>query len=105
MAKIKWTEKASSNLQTIHNYISKDSPIYATRFIKALVQATTKLETMPGCGRTVPELRTFGYREVIYQNYRIIYRLMEKDSAVEILSVVNARREIDNARNQDWELS
>jgi len=56
MGKIRWTEKASSNLQAIHDYISQDSKTYATRFIKSLIKATTKLETMPRCGRIVSEL-------------------------------------------------
>ncbi|MDP2846039.1 MAG: type II toxin-antitoxin system RelE/ParE family toxin [Candidatus Methanoperedens sp.] len=71
------TEKASSNLHAIHDYIAKDSKTYATRFIKSLIRATTKLEQMPRCGRTVPELEDYGFREVVYQNYRIVYRLVE----------------------------
>lgn len=47
MGKIKWTEKASSNLQAIYDYIARDSKIYAVRFIKSLIRATTKLEIMP----------------------------------------------------------
>lgn len=29
-----------------------------------------KLEMMPRCGRIVPEMDSYGFREVIYQNYR-----------------------------------
>lgn len=59
MGKIKWTEKASSNLQAIYDYIARDSKTYATRFIKSLIRATTKLEIMPRCGRIVPELESY----------------------------------------------
>jgi plasmid stabilization system protein ParE len=31
MGKVKWTEKVSSNLQAIHDYIARDSKTYATR--------------------------------------------------------------------------
>ncbi|MBW2072825.1 MAG: type II toxin-antitoxin system RelE/ParE family toxin [Deltaproteobacteria bacterium] len=75
MGQIKWTERASSNLQAIFEYISKDSRIYAARFVKALIAATRKLEMMPRCGREVPELENPELREVIYGNYRIIYRI------------------------------
>ena len=71
MARIRWTEKASKNLQSIHEYISWDSKIYAGRFVKALVKATKKFEMMPYCGRVVPEFDRNDLREVIYQNYRI----------------------------------
>ena len=73
MGKVKWTEKASSHLQAIHDYIAIDSKTYASRFIKSLIKATIKLEKMPRCGRIVPELESYGFREVIFQNYRIVY--------------------------------
>jgi addiction module RelE/StbE family toxin len=104
MGKIKWTEKASSNLQAIHDYIARDSKTYATRFIKSLIRATTKLEIMPRCGRIVPELESYGFREVIYQNYRIVYRIAEGSEDVEILAVVHGAREIKTAFRQEWEL-
>jgi len=47
MGKLKWTEKASKNLQAVFDYISKDSKVYAARYVKALVHSTKKLEKMP----------------------------------------------------------
>ena len=104
MGKIRWTEKASSNLQAIHDYIAKDSKTYATRFIKSLIKATTKLEMMPRCGRIVPELESYKFREVIYQDYRIVYRITEDAEDIEILAVVHGAREIKTAFRQEWEL-
>lgn len=105
MGKVKWTEKASSNLQAIHDYIAKDSKTYAARFIKSLIRATTKLEQMPRCGRMVPELEGYGFREVVYQNYRIVYRLVEGGEDVEILAVVHSAREINKVVRKEWELN
>ncbi len=104
MGKIKWAEKASNNLQAIHDYIAKDSKTYATRFVKSLIKATTKLEIMPRCGRVVPELETYSFREVIYQNYRIVYRIKEDLDDVEILAVVHGAREIKTVLRQEWDL-
>ncbi len=104
MGKIKWTERASSNLQAIHDYIARDSKTYATRFIKSLIKATTKLEIMPRCGRIVPELESYGFREVIFQNFRIVYRVIEGSEDVEILAVVHGAREIKSVLRQEWEL-
>ncbi|MDA8215833.1 MAG: type II toxin-antitoxin system RelE/ParE family toxin [Nitrospiraceae bacterium] len=103
MGKIRWAEKASSHLQTIHEYIARDSKIYATRFIRSLIKATTKLETMPRIGRVVPELENYGFREVIYQNYRIVYRITG-DEDVEILAVLHAARNFKKAFYEEWEL-
>ncbi len=85
MGKIKWTEKASNNLQAIHDYIAKDSIVYATRFIKSLIKTTAKLETLPHCGRVVPELEGYNFREVIYQNYRIVYRVVGNADNIKFL--------------------
>ncbi len=104
MGKIKWTERASSNLQAIHDYIARDSRTYAIRFIKSLIKATTKLEIMPRCGRIVPELESYGFREVIFQNFRIVYRVIEGSEDVEILAVMHSAREIKSVLRQKWEL-
>ena len=104
MGQIKWTEKASSNLQAIHDYIARDSKTYAIRFIKSLIKATTKLETMPRCGRIVPELESYCFREVIYQNYRIVYRITGESEDIEILAVVHRAHEIKTVFHQEWEL-
>ncbi|MDP2753025.1 MAG: type II toxin-antitoxin system RelE/ParE family toxin [Nitrospirota bacterium] len=88
----------------MHDYIARDSKTYATRFIKSLIKATTKLEIMPRCGRIVPELESYGFREVIFQNFRIVYRVIEGSEDVEILAVVHGAREIKSVLRQEWEL-
>ncbi len=105
MGKIRWTEKASSNLQAIQDYIAKDSKTYAARFIKSLIKATVKLEQMPRCGRIVPELEDYGFREVIFQNYRIVYRIVESSENIEILAVMHCARELNKAIRKQWELN
>ncbi|HAS17674.1 MAG TPA: type II toxin-antitoxin system RelE/ParE family toxin [Nitrospiraceae bacterium] len=104
MGEIKWTEKASSHLQSIHDYIAIDSKTYASRFIKSLIKATIKLEKMPRCGRIVPELESYGFREVIFRNYRIVYIVSEGRNDVEILAVVHGAREIKTVFQEEWEL-
>jgi addiction module RelE/StbE family toxin len=102
MGKIKWTEKSNSHLQAIYDYIARDSKTYAIRFIRSLIKATIKLETMPRIGRIVPEFENYGLREVIYQNYRIVYRITDED--VEILAVLHCSREFKKAFYEEWEL-
>jgi len=99
MGKVKWTENASRNLKYIHEFIAKDSNIYATHFVKTLIKATKKLERFPACGRIVPELEGYGFREVIYQNYRIVYRIIEDGKEVEILAVVHGARDMTKVVN------
>ena len=103
MGKIRWTEKSSTHLMAIHDYIAKDSKTYATRFIKSLIKASSKLEIIPRCGRIMPEFEIYGFREVIYKSYRIIYRIIDYDN-VEILAVVHGAREIKPIFQEEWEL-
>ncbi len=91
-----WTLKSSTNLESIHDYIASDSgsAFYAKRFVRALIQATRKLETFPRCGREVPELRSFGFREVIHKGYRIVYRI----------AVVLGARDLLRFFREDWDV-
>jgi plasmid stabilization system protein ParE len=104
MGEIRWTEKASSNLQAIFDYISQDSKIYAARYLKALINATRKLEAMPRAGRMVPELENPDLREVIYGNYRIVYRIASMEEDIEILTVVHGARDLKKLIREEWEL-
>lgn len=105
MGKVIWTEKASAHLKAIHDYIAEDSPVYATRFIKALIKTTRKLQTFPLAGRSVPEFEhtPINLREVIYQGYRIIYQL-NPDSDVEVVTVAHGREDLFNNLDRDWVL-
>lgn len=103
MGKIRWTEKASSHLQSIHEYIASDSQVYATRFIKSLIKTTDRLEEIPFCGRIVPELESYGFREVIYKDYRIVYRVLD-NCEVEILAVLHSARDFEITFHKEWEL-
>lgn len=69
-----------------------------------LAASTEKLENYPMIGRLVPELAELGLREVIFQGYRIVYRLNQKEQAVEILAVVHAARDIERISKDEWEL-
>jgi len=94
MGKVIWTQKAASHLESIHQYISRDSVTYASRFIKALISQTDILKTMPFSGRIVPEFNVENIRELIYKDYRIVYEV--KDDAARILAVQHGNRLLEN---------
>jgi toxin ParE1/3/4 len=76
MVKIVWTQIAIEDLQLIHEYISKDSKLYAERLIEKIIERVDQLETFPKSGRVVPEFETETIRELIEGNYRIIYQIL-----------------------------
>lgn len=73
MVKVIWTEFAVEDLKSIHSYISKDSKVYADRFIEKIITRVEQLETYPQSGRVVPEFNNELLRELIEGSYRIIY--------------------------------
>ncbi|MEY4658781.1 MAG: hypothetical protein RJB36_547 [Bacteroidota bacterium] len=75
MAKIIWSELALEDLKNIHDYISNDSIIYANRVIEKIILRIEQLENFPKSGRVVPELNNVSIRELIHDNYRIIYKV------------------------------
>lgn len=92
MAKVVWTGPALKDLEVIVRYIAMDSPHYAERFSKRLVQAPRVLKEYPSLGRVVPEYQVENLRELILGSYRIIYEVRQDACYVE--AVIHASRDI-----------
>ena len=90
MVRIEWTERSLEDLNEIYDYIARDSKSYATLFIKKIYESIQKLKDFPKIGRIVPEINISTVREIIFQNYRIIYRIMV--DYVEIITVIHGNR-------------
>jgi len=93
MGAIRWTEKASTHLRAIHSYITVDSSTYAARFIQSLIKSVSPLSSMPRLGRVVPELENLRLRELIFHDYRIVYRVAGNSEDIEILAVIHSARD------------
>ena len=90
MVKIRWTSQALSDIDSIAEYISKDSHYYAQMFVVKIFESVESIQTFPGAGRIVPEINNPDIREIVLGNYRIIYRHSSK--LVEILTVYHSAR-------------
>ena|ERR1700743_1727831 len=91
MAEIIWTPLALEDLQSIYDYIAKDSPFYASRFIDKLVDRVDILVTNPEAGKVVPEFGNKLLRELIEGSYRIIYKIRSLDE-ISIIRVHHSAR-------------
>jgi plasmid stabilization system protein ParE len=88
---VTWSREAGENLVEIEEFIARDSPERAVRFVDALIDhAEAILTDNPRSGRTVPEIGNPDIRELIYRGYRIVYRLNGNRS--EILAVFEGHR-------------
>ena len=75
MTALRWTEQAVQDLESIRDFIERDSPRYGRLVVERLVEATSRIELFPLSGRMVPELGREDLRELIVGDYRIVYRL------------------------------
>ena len=89
--RITWSRPAISNLEAIHDYISRDAPGRADRFVQRLIAAAEPLAGFPKIGRVVPE-GDGRQREVAFDPYRIIYRI--EDDEIFIVTVVHSARDL-----------
>ena len=96
MAVVRWTAQAADDLEAIVDFISRDSEHYARLLAVDILQAVERLELSPESGRLVPEISTPGIREVVYGNYRIVYRA--RSGVVDILTVYHGARLLDPRR-------
>ncbi len=98
--KIEWTEPSENDLGEIYDYIARDAPYYAEQFIDRIIDATGKLEDHPKIGRQVPEANLDNVRELIFQNYRIIYLIKHK--VIYIITVIHDSRDLNLMEIKPW---
>jgi plasmid stabilization system protein ParE len=80
--KLVWTPLAIERASEIAEYISQDKPSAAENWINTVFSKVAKLKFAPEVGRPVPELRNNQFRELIYGNYRIIYRVEKQQISI-----------------------
>jgi plasmid stabilization system protein ParE len=85
-----WSLQAIEDVEAIRTYVARDSEQYANLLIDRIIAAVDRLEGFPLSGRVVPEVGDESLREVIYRNYRSVYRL--KPEIIEIVTVFLAAR-------------
>jgi plasmid stabilization system protein ParE len=80
--KIFWSPLAIDRSSEIVDYIAQDKPSAAEKWISTVFSKVEQLKASPEIGRIVPELNNAQFREIIYGNYRIIYRIEKKQMSV-----------------------
>ena len=86
--RIKWTQRAANNLETILASIAHERPMAAQRFLADTLQQLEQLTEFPLLGRAgvVPLTREL----VLHENYTAFYRV--RGDVVEILRVLHSHR-------------
>ena len=88
--KIIWSPLSIDRATEIARYIAQDNPSAAKKWVETLFGKVQQLKSSPQSGRVVPETHSEDIRELLYGNYRIIYRLEEK--RISILTVRHGKQ-------------
>ena len=91
MAKIIWSPTAIEDIDSIADFIAKDSIYHAAVFVSRLIETTDQLQEFPYSGRIIPEINNERNREIIYKSYRIMYHIEEKE--IWITGIVHGSRD------------
>jgi len=88
--RIIWSPLAVDRASEIADYIAQDKPSAAKKWIDTVFSKVEKLKSSPEIGRIEPEINDSQFRELIYGNYRIIYRIETKQ--ISILTIRHGRQ-------------
>ncbi len=89
-----WSQEALSDIDSIAEYISRDSLYHAQQVVERIVNLGESLPAQPRLGRVVPELNNPGVRERFVYSYRLIYEI--KDNAIHVLAVIHGKRLLES---------
>ena len=97
---LKFTPKASQDLDEIYNYISNNlyNETAAETLSEKIERSIMNLKDFPQLGTFVgdPELKERGYRKLIIENYIVFYLFNEIEGIVVIMRVLFGRQEYQN---------
>lgn len=83
--RIQFTPSARRQFLNALEYIRRDRPIAARRFLERAEKSLRRLTRFPKSGRPLPEFPDLPFREVIVTPYRFFYRV--KHDTVWIVAV------------------
>jgi len=76
--KVSWSPLAIDRVSEIAEYIARDNPEAAKRWVDNVFEKVASLKSHPESCRVLPEINNRAIRELLYGNYRIVYRVEEK---------------------------
>lgn len=93
-ATVAWTNEALDDIESIADFIGRDSPSHARRVVEALFELGDNLTDFPRAGRIVPELNDGNVRERFLYSYRLIYEI--GTDRIGVLAVIHGARLLDS---------
>lgn len=96
--KVAWSPEAIEDLESIAEYIGRDSGFYARAVATKIVEMARSIGSLPRIGRVVPELGDEKIRECFVYSYRVVYRV--EDNRILVVAVIHGKRLIENIEDR-----
>ena len=93
MVQIKWLPEAKFDLKEIYDYIALGSKKYAKIEVQKIKIRTEILKLEPEIGKIVEEVNNPKVKEIVFGNYRIIYRNVSS-KIIDILMIHHGARDL-----------
>ena len=91
---VKWSPEAIEDLESIAEYIARDSEYYARAVITEILSVSRNICDFPLIGRVVPEIGDEVIRERFIYSYRLVYRV--EPEQILIVAVIHGKRLLEN---------
>ncbi len=88
--RIRWTEQASADLDSIENDIMEDNPFGAAKTVLSIIEAVERLRKFPALGRPGRVVKT---RELVLSGLPYIIPYRVKHNNIEIIAVFHTSRQ------------
>ncbi|MBX3175593.1 MAG: type II toxin-antitoxin system RelE/ParE family toxin [Gemmatimonadaceae bacterium] len=86
-----WSPLAERQAEEAYEYIARDRPDAARKWLTELIDRVDGLHRFPRRGRVIPEIGRPDYRQILHHPYRVIY--VVREGRVEVLAVRHLRRD------------
>jgi len=94
------SQTVRNDIREIAKYISQDSQYYAEKTSDAIYDKIDLLKSGIYIGRKVPELNNENIRELIYKDYRIIFKIQSGTAYIQ--TVIHGAREFKVVYNNKF---
>lgn len=92
--KVVWSPEAIDDLESIAEYIGRDSEFYARAVVTKILEVARNTRDFPWIGNILPELNDKNIRERFVYSYRVVYRLDQNQ--ILVIAVIHGKRLIEN---------
>ena len=89
-----FSSQAKADILAITRFIAQDKPLAARQWADSIKESVYRLVEFPRLGRVVPEYSDDTLRELIQGQYRIVYKIDEKNKNIAVITVHHSTRKL-----------